>query len=98
MGSSSQSKVAADGPQTTANEPTCEKWYVLFEITISNMPYLIFIIASFINYRQVKGSGFNKIVKYSKFFKFKLLICILATLINVISLILVMVMPETIDN
>ena len=70
----------------------------MFEVGIANLPIILFLITSYINYRQVKGSGFNRIVKYSVFFKCKLMVCILAATINLVSIIIALVDPNIIDG
>ena len=48
------------------------------------------------NYREARESGFNRVVKYSVFFQWKLAICVLAGVINFVIVVVAMVDPETI--
>ena len=45
------------------NDPSkddCSGLFVVFELVIANIPMLLFIVTGYINFRQVKGSGFNQ--------------------------------------
>ena len=78
--------------------PECSIWFVIFEIGFANLPIIMFLITSYINFRQVKGSGFNKVVRYSVFFKIKLIVCVLAALLHFVSLVVVLIDPEIVDK
>ena len=51
-----------------AGDDYCSVSFVVFDLIFANIPMVLFFIASYINYRQVRGSGFNRVVKYSVFF------------------------------
>lgn len=75
----------------------CSSTFVVFEFVIANIPMLLFLLLGYINFRRVKGSGFNRIVHYSVFFQCKLVICVLAALINLCIVVVAMIDPEMID-
>ena len=75
----------------------CSGAFVGFELVIANLPSLLFLVTGVINFRQVKGSGFNRIVTYSVFFQYKLVICVLAGLLNLVIIVVAMLAPSAID-
>ena len=72
--------------------------FIIFELVIQNLPYFIFLITSYINYKQVQGSGFNRVIKYSVFFKCKLAVCAMSALLNFTMIIVVLINPNIVDS
>ena len=54
-GTSDMMNLAAESPETTAQDdcPTRAQFFLLFEVGVSNLPILIFLVTSYVNYRQV---------------------------------------------
>lgn len=86
-----------ESPTAESGSEDCSAAFVVFELVIANVPMLLFLITGLINFRQVKGSGFNRIVSYSVFFQCKLAICVLAGLVNLGIIVVAMISPEAID-
>jgi hypothetical protein len=61
---------------------TCIAWQSILEMSGTIIPSLLFIITGSINFYKVRSIGFNRVVKYSKMFKLKLLILVLLLLLN----------------
>lgn len=53
----------------------CTTQYILIEILFVNLPSFLFIVAGAINFKYVRSIGFNRVVKFSNWFKFKILLC-----------------------
>lgn len=83
---------------STKDQDDCSGYFVVFELIIANIPMLLFILAGYLNFRQVKGSGFNRIVTYSVFFRWKLAICVLAGVVNASIFVTGMIDPSVIDE
>lgn len=66
----------------------CDGLIVYNEVFISNIPALIFMIAGPIDFFHIRSIGFNRVVKYSVHFKFKLYTVSIICLSEVIRVIL----------
>ena len=76
----------------------CQEGFIVFELIVQNLPYFLFLLTSYINYKQVQGSGFNRVIKYSVFFKCKLALCASSAIINFIIIIVVLVNTGLVDT
>ena len=81
----------------TDNVTNCSGSFLLFDLAFANIPGIIFPITAYVNFRNVKGSGFNRIVTYSLSFQCKLVICCLAAFINFLIAIVAMINPSVVD-
>ena len=61
---------------------TCTSWQSILEMIGIIIPSLLFTITGTVNFYKIRSIGFNRVVKYSKMFKLKLLIIFLLLLLN----------------
>ena len=69
----------------------CQKWVLIYDYIIIQIPKIIFFIAGPINFYKVRSMAFNRVVKYSKLFKLKLNILFIMIAINIGQIIYIIV-------
>lgn len=67
----------------------CTTLYILIELLFINLPSFLFIAAGAINFKYVRSIGFNRVVKFSNWFKFKICLCWIMIAIDLLVAIMV---------
>ena len=62
--------------------------YVINELYLINIPSFLFLVGGTVNFCNIRSIGFNRVVKYSDLFKFKLYACSCIILLNTIKVII----------
>ena len=74
----------------TPSDDECKEGalFVINELYIINIPSFFFLLCGVINFCKIRSIGFNRVVKYSDLFKFKLYTCVFIIMLNFIKVFL----------
>lgn len=67
----------------SSDQFNCKSLFILNEVYIANIPAVLFIPLSIVNFRSVRSIGFNRVVKYSPLFKSKRILMVLMIILNI---------------
>ena len=70
------------------DDKPCNWTFFYLETVISYVPALVFFVTGTINFYKIRSLGFNRVVRFSVFFKIKLACCLLLGLITILNLII----------